>query len=261
MSWDVMFRHEGRQESLRCVMGCHVLHAHGAYPVAVWGMGPLLFLPLLQALPDSHIPAWWRCPAYPNRRPGSRGTPFVIPGLVPGIHAAVRRKRWREIPGTSPGMTGKGHDGEGSGRRLRTETRCVYAVAQAGGESSSVLPASSKPYPSASCMSFLHPVSSQSVPFFPPPGLTEQRDPDSRVSCARLRRRGRVSAPARFAHLIARARQMQGAPRLSAESGSFRMRAGTGGEAASRMPLPCSGPNLPQIPHKSNSILELIQKF
>ena len=26
-------------------------------------------------------------------------------GLVPGIHAAVRRKRWREIPGTSPGMT------------------------------------------------------------------------------------------------------------------------------------------------------------
>ena len=160
---------------------------------------------------------------------------IVMPGLDPGIQAAVRRKRWREIPGTSPGMTGKGHDGEGSGRRLRTETRCVYAVAQAGGESSSVLPASSKPYPSASCMSFLHPVSSQSVPFFPPPGLTEQRDPNSRVSCARLRLRGRVSAPARFAHLIARARQMQGAPRLSAESGSFR----TGPAREEKRPREC----------------------
>jgi len=72
---------------------------------------------------------------------------------------------------------------------------------QAGGESSSVLSASSKPYPSASCMSFLRPVS-----FFPPPGLPEQRDPDSRVSCVRLCLRGRVSAPARFARLIARAR-------------------------------------------------------
>ncbi len=30
---------------------------------------------------------------------------IVIPGLVPGIHAAVRRQRWREIPGTSPSMT------------------------------------------------------------------------------------------------------------------------------------------------------------
>ena len=30
---------------------------------------------------------------------------IVMPGLVPGIHTAVRRKRWREIPGTSPGMT------------------------------------------------------------------------------------------------------------------------------------------------------------
>ena len=29
----------------------------------------------------------------------------VMPGLDPGIHAAPRRKRWREMPGTSPGMT------------------------------------------------------------------------------------------------------------------------------------------------------------
>ena len=33
---------------------------------------------------------------------------FVIPGLVPGIHTAAWRSRLREIPGTSPGMTGTG---------------------------------------------------------------------------------------------------------------------------------------------------------
>ena len=50
---------------------------------------------------------------------------IVIPGLDPGIHAAVRRKRRREMPGTSPGMTKRGvrawrrgafgHDGKRSG--------------------------------------------------------------------------------------------------------------------------------------------------
>ena len=45
-------------------------------------------------------------------------------------------------------------------------------------------------------------------------------DPLSRAfACGR----GRVLAPARFARLIARARRTQDAPRLSAESGSFRM--------------------------------------
>ena len=39
----------------------------------------------------------------------------------------------------------------------------------------------------------------------PPPGSPTRRDPDSRVFCARPRRCGRVSAPARFARLIARA--------------------------------------------------------
>ena len=36
---------------------------------------------------------------------------LVMPGLVPGIHAAVQRKRWEWMPGTSPGMTGKGMTG------------------------------------------------------------------------------------------------------------------------------------------------------
>ena len=150
--------------------------------------------------------------------------------------SALSPKSKPDSSGTSPGMTGRGHDGEGSGRRLRTETRCVYAVAQAGGESSSVLPGSSKPYPSASCMSFRHPVSFHSVPVFPPPGLPEQRDPDSRVSCARLCRRGRVSAPARFARLIARTRgRYRGTLRLSAESGSFR----TGPAREEKRPREC----------------------
>jgi len=28
-----------------------------------------------------------------------------MPGLDPGIHTAARPERWREMPGTSPGMT------------------------------------------------------------------------------------------------------------------------------------------------------------
>ena len=73
---------------------------------------------------------------------------------------------------------------------------------QAEEENSSVLLASSKPYPSASCMSF--PLS-RFVPLRsirPAAGQAVRRDPNSRVSCAG----GRVSAPARFARLIARAR-------------------------------------------------------
>ena len=47
----------------------------------------------------------------PDRRPGPL---IVIPGLVPGIPAAVGRKQRREMPGTSPGMT------EGGVRAWRT---------------------------------------------------------------------------------------------------------------------------------------------
>ena len=45
------------------------------------------------------------------------GPHIVMPGLVPGIHAAVRRKRWREMPGTSPGMTEEPVDTGRSERR------------------------------------------------------------------------------------------------------------------------------------------------
>ena len=111
---------------------------------------------------------------------------------------------------------------------------------------------------SASCMSFLHPVSFHSVPFFPSAPLAGG---GTLIRAFPARARARVGAGAVRAPECPRARQMQGAPRLSAESGSFRMRAGTGGEAASRMPLPCSDPILPQVSQKSNHILELIQKL
>ena len=49
-----------------------------------------------------------------------------MPGLVPGIHAAVRRERWREMPGTSPGMTEGAHsdttESEGTGARCAPKT-------------------------------------------------------------------------------------------------------------------------------------------
>ena len=50
---------------------------------------------------------------------------LVMPGLVPGIHAAVQRKRWKGMPGTSPGMTEGGDRAAGveavmgSGQRPR----------------------------------------------------------------------------------------------------------------------------------------------
>ena len=41
-----------------------------------------------------------------DRLPGrASDTSSVMAGLVPAIQAAVRRKRLREMPGTSPGMT------------------------------------------------------------------------------------------------------------------------------------------------------------
>jgi len=66
-------------------------------------------------------------------------------------------------------------------------------------------------------MLFFHPVSFHSIPFSLPPGLPERRNPTSRLSCAG----GRASAPARFARLIARASQMQGALHPLAESEAF----------------------------------------
>ncbi len=50
---------------------------------------------------------------------------LVMPGLVPGIHAAVQRKRWKGMPGTSPGMTEGAHSGtvesEGTGDVARVQ--------------------------------------------------------------------------------------------------------------------------------------------
>ena len=45
----------------------------------------------------------------------------VMPGLVPGIHAAVRGKRWKGMPGTSPGMTRRGMTRRGVTGRGMTE--------------------------------------------------------------------------------------------------------------------------------------------
>ena len=82
------------------------------------------------------------------------------------------------------------------------------------------------PSPTASCMSFLHPVSFHSIPFSPPPGLPERRDPNSRVSCAGARARGRafragaVRAPD-CPGAPWRASRMQGALRPLPESEAF----------------------------------------
>ncbi len=52
-----------------------------------------------------------------TRAVAGRNLLLVMPGLVPGIHAAVRRKRWQEMPGTSPGMTEGGRSGMTEGER------------------------------------------------------------------------------------------------------------------------------------------------
>ena len=68
-------------------------------------------------------------PSYPGAPLSCPNAPFVMPGLVPGIHTTVRRKRRWEIPGTSPGMTARRHDEGGvrAGReadRRRCAGRC-----------------------------------------------------------------------------------------------------------------------------------------
>ncbi len=76
---------------------------------------------------------------------------------------------------------------------------------------------------------------------------------------ARIARgRGRPLAPARFARLIARARQSTHLSR-SFCWGSFSRRRATGDEAAPRMPLPSSRPILPQVPRMSSHVEELSQ--
>ena len=52
----------------------------------------------------------------------------VMPGLVPGIHAAVQRSRWKWMPGTSPGMTRRRHESRVGAVGM------TRAAAAAGGE-------------------------------------------------------------------------------------------------------------------------------
>ena len=114
-----------------------------------------------------------------------------------------------EEGGAAPAFARAGEGGRARGSRAggragcHRKPMCESGSLQAGGESPSVLPASSKRCPSASCMSF---PPSCFVPLrsvHPAAGSPLRRDPDSRVS----RARGRLSAPARFARLIARARE------------------------------------------------------
>ena len=124
----------------------------------------------------------------------------------------------------------------------RTAADPLPASPASGRGEFSVLPTASKPCPSAFCMLFFLLVLFQTVPFSPPP-VWQRRDPDSSVSCAgACARAGARIAAARFARLIARAKQVQGAPRLSAESGSFR----TGPARAGSSPR---GLRLPHIHH------------
>ena len=80
-------------------------------------------------------------------------------------------------------------------------------------------------------------------------GRAVRRDPISRVFCARALARGRVSAPARFARLIARARLRARARRRVhlarwPNRGLFPRRRGTENEAVPRMPLPSLPPHI-----------------
>ena len=145
----------------------------------------------------------WPPPA-PNRHPGGRAR------CPPA--AAARRGR------VGPRLGGRG------GERICPEP--VEGGAERGGRpAAGPLPASPAsgrggfPCPSASRIPFLHRVSFHSIPFAPPPRGTRRTlqmaalapptaRPASGPCFARIARgRGRASAPARFARLIARASQ------------------------------------------------------
>ena len=96
--------------------------------------------------------------------------------------------------------------------------------------------------------------SSLSVPFSPPPAC------GAGPCFARIARgRARPSAPARFARLIARARQSAHLSRPF-RWGSFSRRRETGDEAASRRPLPSSRPILPRGPRRSSPLRNYFKK-
>ena len=64
MSWDVMFCHAGRRDPMGYVMKCHVLHVHGACPLAG------------SCMKRSFRP---RVPGIPSCFPGSASSAWVLP--------------------------------------------------------------------------------------------------------------------------------------------------------------------------------------
>ena len=169
--------------------------------------------------PDSHIRFRWlhtACPlsVTPAPEPGSSlgscGSPGSGPRQASAVRPLLRRLRLDHESGLGPRLRGDDEKGrmpvqQGQQARRQAEMKCVHAVAcgRRGrlDDGHGVLRLLS--FGSRSTRQARH-----------------RSDPLSRAfACGR----GRVSAPARFARLIARARQAQGAPRLSAESGSFRM--------------------------------------
>ena len=138
----------------------------------------------------------------PTATPDTSGT---SPGMTKGRRSAMTERRGQETL----------HAPEPPSRRWRVVR----------GDERGRVPARRNPCPSTSCMSFLHRVSFHSVPSVPPPGCPE-RNPNSRVSRAGARARGRafragaVRAPD-CPDAPARANRTQGAPCLLAESGAF----------------------------------------
>ena len=112
-----MARETGTPRPVLCSKG----GTHDRYrpPPRTAGDRTMTFHDVLQEWPvhrPGHLPSCRLPPSCPN-------APSVMPGLVPGIHAAVRRKRWKGMPGTSPGMTRRGMTRRGmtgrrSGRRV-----------------------------------------------------------------------------------------------------------------------------------------------
>ena len=232
-------------------------------------------------LPDSHISARWCGIACPNRLPSRKRGQAVFVWIRPLFGQAADTPMSSHAP--SRGRR-KGAKARATGRRVhRTHihSRCVHAAGprsggrggsrslvpampcpvawrpalsrplpQTGEKSSGVLPTCSKPYPSASCMSFLRSVSFHSVHFCPPPTRPLRRDPYSRVIRARAPARGGARfAAARSARLIARLRAGARARRRAHVSrrlprSFFSRRREPAKQAAPRMPLPSSGPYL-----------------
>ena len=182
---------------LRYVMGCHVLHVVGTYAVVVSG--------ITRACPPSrragcrmHTSPPGRVALHvlqPSPRPPSRGPSMIPDAAATGGEQAEPSRLPREprlAPGSGAGVTNGG--GARRGRNIAATTNRRDTRPEGGPPGEPAL----APF-SHSGMSFLHPVSF--LLSLARPAM--RRDPYSRAIAGG---RGRVSAPARFARLIARAR-------------------------------------------------------